>query len=73
MQQDLFDTTSQEKLILEALKRGEKLTPLEILKRFNCYRASGRIHDLRNQGYDIVTEIVKVPSGKRVARYYLRN
>lgn len=72
MQQDLFDTTSQEKAILEALKKGEKLTPLEMLKRWGCLRASGRIYDLRNQGYDIHTEIVKTRSGKRVAEYSLK-
>lgn len=72
MQQDLFDTTSQEKAILEALKKGEKLTPLEMLKRWGCLWASGRIYDLRNQGYDIHTEIVKTRSGKRVAEYSLK-
>jgi hypothetical protein len=72
MQQDLFDTTSQEKAILEALKKGEKLTPLEMLKRWGCLRASARIYDLKNDGYDIRTEIVKTRSGKRVAEYSLK-
>jgi hypothetical protein len=69
MQTDLFTTESHCKLILKALKRGEKLTPLDILKRFDCLRASGRIHDLRQDGYAIKTEIIKTPTKKRVALY----
>lgn len=72
MQTDLFTTESQCEMILKALKRGEKLTPLDMLKRFDCLRSSGRIHDLRNQGYDIDTKIIKTPTGKRVAQYSLK-
>lgn len=72
MQTDLFNTESQCSLILKALLKGEKLTPLDILKRFDCYRASGRIHDIRNMGFDIKTDIVKTRSGKRVAQYSLK-
>lgn len=57
--------------ILKALRRGEKLTPLDILKRFECFRASARIHDLRNDGHLIKTVIIKLANGKRVAQYYL--
>lgn len=71
MQTDLFDTDSQNKAILNALKRGAKLTPLEMLHWFGCLRASARIHDLRSKGFDITTEMVKTKTGKRVAQYSL--
>lgn len=60
---------SQNKRILAALQRGEKLTPLSMLRRFGCLRASGRIFDLRGQGYPIRTDMVKTTNGKRVAQY----
>jgi len=72
MQIDLFDSVSQNKAILKALKGGEKLTALDIFKRFNSIRASARIFDIRDMGYDVRTDMVK-RNGKRVAEYYLKN
>ena len=44
--------------ILEHLKKGLSITPLEALNLCGCFRLAARIHDLRHkQGYDnIVTE-----------------
>ena len=58
------ETTSQTQSaqILKALKNGE---------RFNCLRLGARIYDLKKRGYKITGEMVKVPSGKRVAQYWL--
>lgn len=72
MQVEIDFPTSQAEAILKALQRGEKLTPLDCLNRFGSLRASCRIKDLRNLGYDIKTEIVKVGK-KRVALYSLKN
>jgi hypothetical protein len=44
---------SQKQLILEALMRGETITPLDALRRFGCMRISARIWDLRHEGYKI--------------------
>lgn len=44
---------SQANLILEALKAGESITPLDALNRFSCFRLGARIFDLRKKGYDI--------------------
>lgn len=65
-----FDGASQNERILAALKAGERLTPLQILDRFGCLRASGRIYDLKKQGHNIITDMVKV-GDKRVAQYRL--
>lgn len=66
------NTDSQCSAILEHLKKGLSITPLEALNRFGCFRLSARIHDLRHkQGYDIMTERVLTSSGKYVAQYRL--
>ena len=66
------NTDSQCSAILEHLKKGLSITPLEALNRFGCFRLSARIHDLRHkQGYDIMTERVLTSNGKYVAQYRL--
>ena len=44
------------------------LTPIEALERYQCFRLAARIDELRREGLDVQTEIVK-GSGKRWARY----
>ena len=61
---------SQNAAILKALRRGLKLTPLDMMRLFGCLRASGRIFDLRAQGHAISTTMIKI-NGKRIAQYSL--
>lgn len=67
-----FDSrrNTQSQKILAYLAEGHRLTPLEALRLFGCFRLSGRIYDLKKQGHNIVPEMVEV-NGKRVARYRL--
>ena len=44
---------SQKSKILEALKRGETITPLDALNRFGCFRLGAQIFDLKAEGHDI--------------------
>ncbi|MDE2020965.1 MAG: hypothetical protein KGJ13_11565 [Patescibacteria group bacterium] len=62
---------SQSDAILEALKRGDTITPLDALQKYRCLRLSGRIYDLKAKGYPIEMRLIETPSGKRVAEYYL--
>lgn len=62
---------SQAKRILEYLKAGNGITPMDALDLFGCFRLGARIADIKKMGYDIVTERVKVEGGKYVARYHL--
>ena len=62
---------SQAKRILEYLKAGNGITPMDALDLFGCFRLGARIADLKRMVYDIVTERVKVEGGKYVARYHL--
>lgn len=60
---------SQSDMILDALLRGETLTPLEALKLYGCLRLGARIWDLRQQGHNIIMEMVTTMNGKHVAQY----
>ncbi len=61
---------SQNKEILNHLKKGNRITSLEALALFGCFRMAARANDLRNQGHNIKTEMVEI-NGKRVAEYRL--
>ena len=64
-------TETQTAQILAHLKTGRSITPLDALHDFQCFRLGARIYDLKQDGYNIVKEMVEVQSGKRVASYTL--
>lgn len=47
---------SQEDAILNHLKSGKTITPIEALNLYGSFRLAARIASLRQQGYNIVTE-----------------
>lgn len=55
--------------ILAYLREGNRLTALEALERFQCFRLAARIHELRREGWQIDEKTVETPSGKRIAEY----
>lgn len=61
---------SQNALILKALMKGARLTPIDALKRFGCFRLGARIADLKKAGHKIKTRIVS-KGNKRFAEYSL--
>lgn len=63
-------TESQEKQILDYMKKGYAITPIEALDLCGCFRLSARIADLRKKGNLIKTDLVN-RNGKRVASYSL--
>ncbi len=60
---------SQNDMILRALRRGRKITQLDALEEFGCFRLGARIQNLRDAGYKIKTIMVKSANGKRFAQY----
>lgn len=62
---------TQANRILRYLEAGNRLTALEALERFQCFRLAARVHELRREGHDIQERMVEVGSGKRVAEYSL--
>lgn len=57
--------------ILDYLKAGNRITPIESLNLFGCFRLGARIWDLKKQGHNIESTMVKLNNGKRVASYRL--
>lgn len=49
---------TQKKVILQHLKRFGSIEPLTALREYGCYRLSSRISDLRNDGYNIITDTI---------------
>lgn len=64
-------TDSQTALIKGWLLNGYSITQLDALNMFGCFRLAARIADIRDQGLDIVTDMITV-NDKRVANYYLQ-
>ena len=60
---------SQGQQILNHLRAGKHITPLEALKRFGCFRLGARIYELKEASYPIDSKMVRLSSGKRVASY----
>lgn len=58
---------SQVTLILNHLKSGKEITPMEALELYGCFRLGAIIFNLKEEGYKIHTRIhrYKKPSGKR--------
>ncbi len=59
---------SQEKSILNHLKSGKTITPLEALDQYGCMRLAAVINNLRQQGHNILTEMIN-NDDKHYARY----
>ena len=64
-------TMSQTTQIANYLNKGRKLTPIDALNKFGCFRLAARIADLRNQGLNIKTTIIKLKNNKKIAQYWL--
>jgi hypothetical protein len=63
---------SQNKQIADYLNKGKKLTTLDALNKFGCFRLASRINDLRNEGMNIVTKTIKLENKKQIAQYSLK-
>ena len=61
---------SQNNLILDHLVRGHRITPLDALNMFGCFRLGARINDLKKEGHNIKTTIIH-ENKKHYASYKL--
>ena len=60
---------SQNMLILDWLKDGNTITPIQALNMFGCFRLGARIFNLRRLGHSITGKRVKVGDGVYVQEY----
>ena len=58
------------KKLRKHLEAGRSITPLQALDKWGCMRLGARILELRQEGWNIITETVK-KNGKRYAKYSL--
>lgn len=63
-----INSASQNGAIKHYLEEGGRLTPLDALHLFGCFRLAARIKDLRRLGLDIRTDYIRVvnEAGKTV-------
>jgi hypothetical protein len=62
---------SQNEMILSDLQKGKKITALEALTDYQCFRLASRINDLKNLGHDIKKNMVSTNTNKEIAQYYI--
>lgn len=58
-------------LVAKHLISKRKITSWEAIERYHATRLADIIYDLKAEGWDIVTDMVKEPSGVRYAVYRL--
>lgn len=70
---NIESSESQNKKILDYLKKGNRLTSLEALNMFGCMRLASRISDIRKNHPDIniVVDRIETATKKKVAQYYI--
>lgn len=61
---------NQRQTILKYLQKGKKLTSLQALNKFGCFRLASRISELKQMGYPIRKEMVK-KNNKSWAKYWI--
>ena len=67
---------TQDMAVLKLLQERGKINPIEALQDIGCFRLSARIHQLRKQGYNIITKRISTMGcfGKvSFAEYHLDN
>jgi hypothetical protein len=63
-------TVTQTNEIKAYLKMGYRITAIDALEKFGCFRLAARIKDLKDEGMEIDKVMVETISGARVAQYY---
>ena len=62
----------QKQKVLIHLQEGKGITPLEALTKFGAFRLSAIIFNLKKDGYDIQTDMIK-NGGKHYANYSIKS
>lgn len=61
---------TQKEMVLQDLKAGKQITPLDALRNYGCFRLASIIHTLRQEGHAIKTETID-NGKKKFASYKL--
>ena len=63
-------TVTQTNEIKAYLKPGYRITPIDALQSFGCFRLAARIKEIRDEGMQVEKVMVETVNGARVAQYY---
>ena len=69
--ENLETSQSQESKILDHMLRGHRITGIDALVNFNCFRLPARIADIRKRGFTVQSEFITTNTGKRVKAYWI--
>ena len=69
LRKELHNT--QKDSVIAHLKQGLEITPLDALEQYGIFRLSAIIFNLKQEGYNIKTTMVKNKYGKKFASYKL--
>jgi hypothetical protein len=61
---------SQASEIKAYLNQGYRITALDALDKFGCFRLASRISELKKEGYNVDKVMIETINGARVAQYY---
>jgi hypothetical protein len=64
-----MSTQIQKEQIRSYLNKGKTITSLEALDIFKCFRLASRISELKQEGYPVTKQMIRLDSGKYVAEY----
>ena len=53
------------------LQSGLKITALDALNQYGCFRLASRISDLKKTGLLIASRKIKTETGKYISEYYI--
>jgi len=62
---------SQKHDILEHMKAGNSITPLDAARKLGCRSLAARILDLRKDGHDIHCNRLQINKKTNVSQYYM--
>ena len=63
------ENPNQTTRVLWHLKAGHKLTALDALNLFGCWRLGARIHNIRAMGFNVKTDLITTSTKKVIAEY----
>lgn len=58
-------------LLKEHLRSGKSITQLEAIGLYSLFRLAARVHELKKQGWNIITNEKRDANGSVYAEYYL--
>ena len=62
---------TQVQMILADLQAGKRITALDALHNYGCFRLAARIADIKRMGFNVKCEAISTATEKHVACYYL--